>query len=205
MTGGAELLGWRYYLAKYTWAALSSIVKIGHRVLEIAGLHKQYTNRWLLPISWADGVVTSTEWDNFIKLRLHPSAQPEMQQLAAAIQEALKSSMPDLLEDGEWHFPYIDAEDFEQAISIEASHDKAISQLALISASRCARVSYGFKDKKDTAADLRRISTLIDSEPIHSAPTEHVAMCPGPGYPTHFNSGNFENWIQLRKVLENKD
>jgi hypothetical protein len=202
MTGGEELTGWRLLLAKTTWAALSSIVKLGQKTLDFAGLHKQYTNRWLLPIAWADGVVSSTEWDNYIALRTHSSAQPEMQQLAKAIKLALLISTPDLLEEGEWHLPYIDVGDLVEASENEPDPEKTYRQLALISASRCARVSYGFKDKKDTAADIKRINTLLGSSPIHAAPTEHVAQCPGSNYPVNFNSGNFHNWVQLREILE---
>jgi hypothetical protein len=202
MTGGEELTGWRYYLAVGTWKALTTINKIGHRVLELSNLHKQYTNRWLLPVAWADGVVTSTEWVNFMKNRTHPSAQPEMQQLANCIRVAMSLNMPDYLEDGEWHLPYIDVSDLMEAAGDEPDQIKVSRKLALISMSRCARVSYGFKDKKSTAGDLKRAEMLINSEPIHAAPSEHVAQCPGPNYPVNFNSGNFRNWIQLRSILE---
>ena len=191
MQGGEELTGWRRYLAIATWQILTALIKLGHRILQFAGLHKQYTNRWLEPIVWADGVISSTDWANFLKLRNHPDAQPEIHQLAMLIERELANNRPDFLNPGEWHLPYIDSEEMTE-------YDN--ETLCLISAARCARVSYGFTGKKDLAADLKRASMLIVSEPAHLSPFEHVAQCPF-GM-NEFKSGNFRNWTQFRKILE---
>jgi hypothetical protein len=191
MEGGEPLAGIRKLGAIATWHSLTAIVKLGHWVLELCGLHKQYTNRWLEPIVWADGVITSTDWANFLKLRNHPSAQPEIRDLANQIEKLLASNEPDFLEPGEWHLPYIDDEDV-------ATH--TLYELRLISAGRCARVSYGFKDVKDSAADLNRAEKLLSANPQHLSPFEMVAMVAD----THesFKSGNFRNWVQFRQVLD---
>lgn len=192
MEGGAELTGWRLLLSIATWRLMTAIIKIGHSVLQFANLHKQYTNRWLEPVVWVDGVISSTDWANFLRLRNHPSAQPEMRILASLIEAELATSQPDYLEPGEWHLPYIDADDVEQWKP---------DVLMEISAARCARVSYGFTDKKDSLADLKRAEKLFESDPPHMSPAEHVAQCPS-GW-DNIRSGNYRDWIQFRKVLEN--
>lgn len=191
MVGGVELEGFKLGVAIVTWRALSVIVKLGHRILEWCGLHKQHTNRWLEPIAWVDGVISGTDWLNFLKLRNHPDAQPEIRALANEIEQLLQDNPPDLLEAGEWHLPYIDDTDIE---------NYPLETLCLMSAGRCARVSYGFKDIKNPEADLVRANRLLSSEPQHLSPFEHVAQCPGSRY--RVKSGNFRNWVQFRQILE---
>lgn len=192
MTGGKELEGIKKLLAIAIWRTTAAIVKVGHRLLEWCGVHKQYTNRWLEPIAWADGVVTSTEWSNFLKLRNHPDAQPEIRELARQIEHLLADNEPDFLEPGEWHLPYIDAdaEDFEYDWGRQC----------LISMGRCARVSYGLQSASDPEADIARARRLLDSVPMHISPAEHQAQCPWGDAPS--KSGNFQNWKQLRQDLE---
>ncbi len=192
MSGNTEMRDIKLYIAIATWHSLTAIVKLGHWVLELCGLHKQYTNRWLEPIVWVDGVITSTDWANFLKLRNHRSAQPEIRNLANQIEKLLADNEPDYLEPGEWHLPYIDDEDV-------ALH--SLYELRLISAGRCARVSYGFKDVKDSAADLNRAEKLLSANPPHLSPFEMVAMVAD----THesFKSGNFRDWVQFRQVIDN--
>ena len=195
MTGGSELTELKKIGAIVVWNSLTATVKLGHWLLELCGLHKQYTNRWLEPIVWVDGVITSTEWDNFLNLRNHPAAQPEIQELASQIDQLLKSSEPNYLRAGEWHLPYIDEKDIEE---------HPIEKLRMISLGRCARVSYGFRDIKDSQGDLKRAERLLTSDPAHVSPSEHIALCPvvrGEDY-TNFKSGNFRNWIQYRKIIE---
>jgi hypothetical protein len=136
-------------------------------------------------------VITGTDWANFLKLRNHPDAQPEIRDLASQIEKLLASNEPDFLEPGEWHLPYIDDEDV-------AIH--TLYELRLISAGRCARVSYGFKDVKDSTADLSRAEKLLSANPPHLSPFEMVAMASE--YPYDFKSGNFRNWVQFRQVLD---
>jgi hypothetical protein len=194
MVGGEEIKGIKKHIAIVTWRSMTEIDKIGHRILEWCNLHKQYTNRRLASALWVDGVITATEWDNFLMLRNHPAAQPEIRELAAQIELALSISIPDYLEEGEWHLPYIDAEDIEQY---------PLGKLRFISAGRCARVSYGFKDTKDSEGDLRRAEKLLNSNPKHVSPVEHVAMAPfNHGGSIEIKSGNFTNWVQFRKLIE---
>ena len=54
-----------------------------------AGYHKQTVNRLAEPFMMVKGVITATEWDNFFYLRRHKDAQPELQELADCMWEAL--------------------------------------------------------------------------------------------------------------------
>lgn len=190
MTGGAELKGVKKWVAVGAWRGLSVIDKIGHAILEWCGLHKQYTNRRLESIVWVDGVITSTDWANFLKLRNHPAAQPEIKELASQIEYLLATNQPDYLEPGEFHLPYIDSEDIT---------DHPMSLLCLISSGRCARVSYGFKPDKHSFADINRAEKLMSSNPQHLSPFEHVAR--SPVEMEHSRSGNFRDWEQFRKII----
>lgn len=193
MTGGKELTGIKLFCAKLIWRSLSIITKLGHKGLQASGLHKQYTNRWLEPIVWVDGVISSTDWDNYIALRAHPAAQPEMQALAYAIKRLLSDHKPKFLIAGEWHLPYIEK-------SETSNFD--IAELCMISAARCARVSYGFSNIRDVAADFKRAEMLIVSKPSHFSPFEHVAFCPELAEIKTIQSGNYRDWAQLRQMME---
>ena len=154
------------------------------------GVHKQTVNRLLEPFSVMHTVVTSTEWENFFSLRISPLAQPEMRQLAECMREAMNNSCPDLVQDGNWHTPYIDA-----------SEEPSLTNRCKRSVARCARVSYnlhGKTERSDLVSDLELYKRLTTSTPMHASPLEHVATPLG-------NSGfcrNFRGWRSLRAHLE---
>ena len=78
------------------------------------GLHKQIVNRVLEPFTYIDVVVTATDYANWFALRLDKDAQPEIQQLAQAMKDAMDTSKPVLLNPGEWHLPYIQITDYAE-------------------------------------------------------------------------------------------
>lgn len=51
-------------------------------------VHKQIVNRLLEPFQWHTVIVTSTEWDNFFKLRCDENAQYEIRRIADLMYEA---------------------------------------------------------------------------------------------------------------------
>jgi len=160
--------------------------------LEAQGAHKQIVNRILEPFSHINVVVTSTEWNNFFKLRLHEDAQPEIRILAGEMWSAMHNvSEPINLPAYNWHLPYITMED-RTLYSIEV--------LCKMSAARCARVSYNRHDGGTPSMedDLKLFERLTGSDPMHLSPLEHQAM----GTITPAFSGNFRGWQQQRKLLE---
>ena len=168
------------------------------------GVHKQITNRLLEPFQWISVVVTSTEWNNFFKLRLHKDAQPEMRVLAEHMKKAMDESTPVELQPGEWHLPYVDCNEFD------------IKEEALkCSVARCARIAVLKHDGTHPSIedDLKLYDRLVGSSPEHASPCEHVATpmdnpsfdIPGISHMDKFGdywSGNFKGWRMYRKILE---
>lgn len=157
------------------------------------GLHKQVANRLLEPFQHISVVVTSTEWDNFFELRDHPSAQPEMQELAKVMMAARNGSIPELLYQGAWHLPYVGHLERE---------DYPVGTAAKISAARCARVSYLTHngEKPNFVDDLALFEKLAGSVPSHASPLEHQAT---PCRSAEVWSGNFRGWLQFRQEYFN--
>ncbi len=156
-------------------------------------VHKQVANRLLEPFMWHTVIVSATAWENFLNLRCHPDAQPEIRLIATKMRDALERSVPTRLEPGEWHLPLIGEAEREEAGSAE--------ELAKISIGRCARVSYlTHAGTRDLAADTALYDRLLESG--HMSPLEHVAR---PMTPAELGdgawSGNFEGWISYRKLI----
>lgn len=192
MQGAEELEGFNLLLAKFGWEVGRVGAKLSHRILEASGLHKQYTNRVLEPYTWADGVLSGTEWENFLTLRCDADAQPDIMVLARQIRELLESNEPKLVEDGHWHLPFIDQSNNLEMAEME---QKGYCQ-QLISAARVARVSYGYGATFDLDKDYKRGRMLLEARIPHISPFEMVAVA-GKG-----GSGNYQGWRQLRKDLE---
>ena len=151
-------------------------------------VHKQIVNRLLEPFSCTHVVVSGTEWNNFFKLRCADDAQPEIAELALAMRRAMAESTPTLLEEDQWHLPYISQKDLFE-------HD--LAECCKISAARCARVSYHLYDgTTDPEKDLELYEKLKTHS--HWGPMEHVATPAGDVYLV----SNFKGWNQLRKFEE---
>lgn len=166
--------------------AASQAADVAERMNDL-GLHKQVTNRILEPFQWMRTVVTSTEWDNFFFLRCNPMAEPNMRDLAECMRNAIETSVPI---ERDFHMPYFDDIEF---IKIAGDVNKA----CMISAARCARVSYLNHDGSapDIDKDLDLGEKLKSSN--HASPFEHVAIAAGADY----KSRNFTGWTQYRETL----
>lgn len=177
------------------------IIKQVERLNEL-GIAKEQVNRLLEPFMIIKTLLTSTKWDNFFQLRIHPDAQYEIRILATKIKEALDSSIP---EKTEIHLPYITEQELDKL---------EILDLLKISVARCARISYtGFQGKIDYEKDFKLYNKLINSNPMHASPSEHQAMSYKfflKNFSSYFEisdfsdlNGNFEKGIiQFRKLLE---
>jgi len=149
---------------------------------------------------------TATEWDNFFELRCHEDAEPHFQDLANMIRAAIENAEYRELEMGQWHMPYITANE---------THEYAPEILLKLSAARCARVSYTpFDGNGDIEREIERFDRLIISKPMHASPIEHQAQAINPSIDfidadesgrINLNaSGNFAwGWYQFRKMIEN--
>ena len=152
-------------------------------------IHKQIANRIVQPFSKITAIISATEWNNFFRLRIHPDAQQEMQELARAIRDEMAKSTPSILGIRDWHLPYITKEEKENF---------SIQVLKKLSTARCARVSYlNHGGTKDTSLDLELHDRLWSSK--HLSPFEHIAT----PWDTEKALSNFRGWRQYRWDLEN--
>lgn len=155
-------------------------------------IHKQVIARALEPWTFSQVVMTSTEFANFEILRIHPTAEPHINDLAICIKEAREASIPVLRTSvNDWHLPYV---------SELERKEHPIDQLLAFSTARCARVSYLLHDGKipDSQKDLKLHEDLVGAEPLHASPAEHQAY----PSPVQMSVKNFDGWVQYRAVIE---
>jgi len=191
MQAKQELTGYKLKVAKFIWRSASKFACIFAYLFSKIGLHKQIGNRILEPWQYINVILTATDFDNFFDLRIHPDAQPEIQELATLIKLELDNSVPKELDHGEWHLPYITDDELL---------DYPEEMLLKCSTARCARVSYSNHDgsRPNIQRDIDLHDALVGSVPIHASPAEHQAT---PGDP-EFQYRNFRGWIQYRDRIE---
>lgn len=195
--------------------------------MAIEGAHKQIVNRILEPFQMIRVVCTATEYDNFFYLRYHADAQPEIAELARVMWEAREQSIPEELQPGEWHVPFVSTSRdaagkryYWNFISDTEKVEISLEDALKVSASCCAQVSYR---KLDTSLEkaLDIYNKLVTMKPVHASPTEHqatpmenifgedyvdVEIRPQKGV-THNDikgngwSANFCGWIQYRQLI----
>lgn len=174
-------------------------------------VHKEWANRLLEPFMYINVVITSTEWENFYNLRIHPDAQGPIHDLAVEIRRAIGKSDPlKRLKDNPWHLPFVREED---AVAVSRLNNPE-ELLCKISAARAARTSYNNHDgsNPDIDRDLKLFDLLAGSNPIHASPLEHVAhadfLTEGSDLAwrwTHPGQHrNFKGWRQFRAIWEDK-
>ena len=169
------------------------------------GAHKQIVNRVTEPYSHIKVLVTSTNWSNFMHLRDHKDAQPEIKELARVIKKAISESKGTYLETDEWHLPYVSKEEQDDLFTTTFGPTEEIwKYLREISAARCARLSYNnFDGTVDQSKDVLLFDKLAGSTPIHASPLEHQAR-PDPWHLDAHLWGNFNKWVQHRKMVPNE-
>lgn len=209
MQASRELTGLKRLLARTFWRGASKAACTLHWAMEKVGLHKQASNRILESYQTMKVLVTSTEWANFLWLRDHEDAQPEIRELAVQLDSALNNSNPTTLGYKDWHLPYV-TDEMKATLSLD-------DQLA-VSVSCCAQVSYRMLDVSLGKA-YRIMESLTSGSRVHASPFEHQAT-PIPSFQrltktkakrlgvTHVDmddqrwSGNFKGWIQHRQLIK---
>lgn len=226
MQSEGELEGIRLFLAKGIWYLGSKLVCGIAWSLSKLGLHKQWVGRWLEVVEEYKVVVTSTEYDNLFKLRIHKDAQPEINELVSLMKKAMEVSKPQRLNPGEWHLPYIKTfiENGKLIYAVPSEKDPVkydiidLDTAKKISTSCCAQVSYrNLNQTEEKALDI--YDKLVKAEVFHASPFEHQATpmvidkfdpigypekgITGVYFPTNsYVSGNFVGWIQHRHLVE---
>lgn len=181
----SALTGLKAWLSVAMWNSLMYLTIAHCYLLNKVGLHKQWTNRLLEPYTYTKVLITSTEWDNFMKLRRHHASQDAMQVVAECIHKALNDSTPTTVHDGYWYLPYVGI--FTVKPSIE---------LLNISVSCCAQVSFRTSDDSPEKAE-RVVNALLNTDVKHMSPFEHIAVTSSGNY------YNLHNFMSYRYILEN--
>ena len=219
MQADEQLTGEDLQRAKDLWVlAAKDAADTAERMLAVGG-HKQWVNRILEPFQTIKVVLTGTDFDNFLWLRNHKDAQPEIKELASLMQYLLDTSKPEILFYADmWHLPYVKTFVFgdKQHYFDDDDNEISVDQAIKISCSSCAQVSYRKLDTSlEKAEDL--YARLVESEPVHASAFEHVAKtCRGllddldwtegithVDRDGHWFSGNFKHWVQYRQLIPN--
>lgn len=173
--------------------------------------HKQNFNRIIEPYSQFEEVVTSTYWDNYLNLRVHEDAQPEIMASAILVQKALELSSP---KEREIHLPFIaeaDYPDIESWLNGEITWNGDVKEVFMRSSAEAAQISY---NDKSTAARSTASAALGARlfESHHLSPFEHPAIARALYEKLAIHEGlerdlsklasNFDSsWVQLRPIL----
>lgn len=227
MQAKEELTGLCLETTQFEWVSASKNAMWSATRLNTLGAHKQIVNRILEPFQMIRVVCTATEYDNFFYLRYHADAQPEIAELARVMWEAREQSIPEELQPGEWHVPFVNTSRdaagkryYWNFISDTEKVEISLEDALKVSASCCAQVSYR---KTDTSLEkaLDIYNKLVTMKPVHASPFEHCAtpmenifgedymgveIRPQKGV-THNDikgngwSANFCGWIQYRQLI----
>lgn len=195
------------YLGEVVWNLAKHNAISSATAMDELGFHKQIVNRLIEPFHMMKTVLTATEFNNFLWLRVDAAAQPEIYELARLMKECLDESTPVVLQEGEYHTPYVE--------DITLSVEDAIA----ISSSCCAQVSYRNIDNTYEKAMSVYERLGVGGNKIHASPFEHVATpMTQPKFTGEFDweegathldklgnywSGNLKGFIQHRQTLTN--
>lgn len=170
--------------------------------------HKQQFNRIIENFGPFEEVVTSSYWDNFLELRDHADAQPEIRAFAVLVRAMLSSSEPEY----SWlHAPFIPTAELPEG----PTDFDAVRGLLLRSANECAQISYN-----DKSTATRSTASASKGEQLfalkHYSPFEHQAIDADDYWgiivpssdgqeitrdPDNLVSNLDPSWVQLRPIL----
>jgi len=166
--------------------------------LDELDVHHQMINRYLEPFITTCRIMTGTEfwWDYFISLRMHPDAEPHIQELGQCVKEALLSSESF---SGDIHIPFHQ----DKLLNYKLMNWEDISPIIEDSVARCARISYhNYEKNVNITGNKIFIEKLWDNK--HSTPFEHVAFSNIYMQPFGVKENNHsvygDSWLDLRKV-----
>lgn len=134
------------------WEMAKDSAVVFSKAFKEAGYAKQVYNRLTETFQTIKAVVSATELANFFWLRDDVAADPTLHDLAKAMREAYEQSVPELLQPGEYHLPYVST--FRNAYGVRYYGDKSgetfqfykLADAIKVSAARCAAVSFRNED-----------------------------------------------------------
>lgn len=162
---------------------------------------KSRINRLLEPYMWHTAIISSTQWDNFFALRDHPAAQPEFRTLAGLMLDTMRASEPRSFIEGWWHLPLCTEDEIGACVHGTTNWE----YMAMVSAGRCARVSFDKQGEYEPIEDSHARAMKLKKSG-HLSPMEHPAtpLKPdehGPDWQSRSTVSNFVGWKQLRKTI----
>jgi thymidylate synthase ThyX len=193
MSPSSNLEGASADFAEVAWlAACDRAVQAATRLAEL-GVHKQIANRVLTPFQWVTQLTTGDQraYANFFAQRCHPDAQAEIRRIAEMMEQAYDASLPVLLQEGEWHLPFVASAHTDDG-ELNLAGQKAVS------VARSARTSYLNHDGAHSLVDDFQLhDRLLAQTPPHFSPFEHQ-LTPTP-YRTY---ANYQGFRSYRSFLE---
>lgn len=191
MSPGSQLPYREARSLSFKWENLRAKTTAAASSLSESGCSKETVNRLLQPFSLIKGIVTGTDkaWASVFRLRLSKETQWETRELFKEIATKMLLTPP---HPNPYHIPYINGLEGDEY----TWGDKM-----MISAARCARVSYLTHDgKRDVSKDIELAHRLLKDR--HASPFEHQASAII-NTPQIGDWGNFSKpWYQHRKELE---
>lgn len=194
--------------------------------LEELGVHKENGAQLLKPFGYVQHLITSTDKNNFFNLRSPIQAREEMRVLSRLMKEELRASTP---VQRNYHLPFVTESELRswggqtphqraeviKAMRVSAQvprlelldprlNEEPFLAACLVSAARCARISYGHADGKPSEylADMDKGAThAIEG---HVSTLEHQGFSDMFGYVTPPVSNFRLPWVQFRKVFANE-
>lgn len=191
------------------------------QAIEEAGYHKQIANRIIEPYSHTKLAISGTEWNNFFNLRIHKDAEPNIREMAVQLYKLIHQSRGELINNGEWHLPYITRRRQHRQMQYLFDHQEVSLEEAIqISLACVAQVSY--RSLNTHPETIKRIYNNLfpdNGDPIHGSPAQHLATpfkearCEGDWQKgeTHRDkdgyswSAQLRGWCQYRKLIPNEN
>lgn len=176
------------FLSETTIMKMRQDVLDGVETLVNLGNHKQTYNRYLEPFQMMKTIVTATSFDNWFWLRKDGAADPLIEELARCMYDVYKRSVPQVLNAGEWHLPFLytkrdenGALQYGECTLLEPKIYSAyefipygVEDALKVSAARCAAVS--FRNSDYGLEKSREVwERLVGDERKHSSAMEHQA------------------------------
>ena len=191
--------------ARATWLEARDAAVTAASALKEMEVAKSLVNRLLEPFMWHTAIISghARSFDNFFALRapigeevdMDFPAQPEFQRFAIMLRAQMRASSPRTIPFGAWHLPLVTDEEIRKMLRAHGTGPSTWTQLALISAGRCARVSFDRQGEYEAPEDsLARAGRLLDSG--HLSPFEHPAKPEGAE-----QRGNVRGWRQYRGLI----
>ena len=180
MCADVELCPQRKEEFKKDWKALCNLVADKVEELSVRyGIHKQVLNRALEPFLPIRVIVTTTETENFFKLRLAKNAQPEIRDLARCMYESMSLKEAS---HNRYHLPY--SEYFPES---ENNYQRLVRCVCA-----CARVSVGKQNGRSTSFDEDEAFFWRLFGNGHLSPFEHCAK--------YVEGKKFENFYEYQSA-----